>query len=225
MVSPMAEFQDSGRVEQAVERPGLRLRHWPAWLAPQRAAELLAQLQVEVPWKQEAITLYGRRHLLPRLTCWMADPGCGYRYSGLANAIEPWSPGAAALREDLQQLTGWRFNSLLLNRYRDGRDAMGWHADDEPELDPAAPIASFSLGAPRDFRLRPRPSPRRWPAAPPPEGYGTSAIPGCAPFNIALHNGDLLLMEAPTQLWWQHAVPKRLRLQEERLNLTFRVVR
>lgn len=216
----MAEFQDSGRVEQAVERPGLRLRHRPAWLPPARAAELLAALQAEVPWKQEAITLYGRRHLLPRLTCWMADPGCGYRYSGLANAIEPWSPAAAELREALEQLTGWRFNSLLLNRYRDGRDAMGWHADDEPELDPAAPIASLSLGAPRDFRLRPRPSPRRPVDLPPPEGHGQAL-----PFNIPLHSGDLLLMEAPTQWWWQHALPRRLRLQQERLNLTFRVVR
>jgi alkylated DNA repair dioxygenase AlkB len=178
-----------------------------------------------VPWKQEAITLYGRRHPLPRLTCWMADPGCGYRYSGLANAIEPWSSAAAELREALHQLTGWRFNSLLLNRYRDGRDAMGWHADDEPELDPAAPIASLSLGARRDFRLRPRPSPRRPPGAAPPTADATAASPNCAPFNIPLHNGDLLLMEAPTQLWWQHAVPRRLRLQEERLNLTFRVVR
>jgi alkylated DNA repair dioxygenase AlkB len=216
-------------LERLVVHPGLRLRHWPAWLPPARAAELLAALQAEVPWKQEAITLYGRRHLLPRLTCWMADPGCGYRYSGLANAIESWSPAAAELRQALHQLTGWRFNSLLLNRYRDGRDAMGWHADDEPELDPAAPIASLSLGGPRDFRLRPRPSPRRPPGAPPPVGYATAATngpasPDCAPFNIPLHNGDLLLMEPPTQLWWQHAVPRRLRLYEERLNLTFRVV-
>jgi alkylated DNA repair dioxygenase AlkB len=220
----MAEVQDSGLVEHAVERPGLRLRHWPAWLATAAAAELLGQLQAEVPWKQEAITLYGRRHPLPRLTCWMADPGCGYRYSGLANVIEPWSPAPAALREALQQLTGWRFNSLLLNRYRDGRDAMGWHADDEPELDPAAPIASLSLGAPRDFRLRPRPSPRLHRdlvgSAQVPTGHGA-----CTPFNIPLHNGDLLLMEPPTQLWWQHALPRRLRVQQERLNLTFRVVR
>jgi len=206
-----------------VQAPGLHLRHWPAWLAPSAAAELQERLQAEVPWKQEAITIYGRRHLLPRLTCWMADPGCGYRYSGLANAIEPWSPAAAELREALQVLTGWRFNSLLLNRYRDGRDAMGWHADDEPELDPTAPIASLSLGAPRDFRLRPRPSPRRLK-----QDSDRSELPcgfgDCAPFNMALHNGDLLLMEPPTQLWWQHAVPKRLRLQQERLNLTFRVV-
>ena len=208
-----------------VQAPGLHLRHWPAWLAPSAAAELLERLQLEVPWKQEAITIYGRRHLLPRLTCWMADPGCGYSYSGLANVIEPWSPAAAELREALQVLTGWRFNSLLLNRYRDGRDAMGWHADDEPELEPAAPIASLSLGAPRDFRLRPQPSPRNRAAV----ASGACQLPAgfddCTPFNIPLHNGDLLLMEPPTQLWWQHALPRRLRLQQQRLNLTFRVVR
>ena len=205
-----------------IERPGLRLRHRLGWLDAATAADLLARLRAEVPWKQEAISLYGRRHPLPRLTCWMADPGCGYRYSGLDNAIEPWSPAAAELREGLHRLTGWRFNSLLLNRYRDGRDAMGWHADDEPELDPAAPIASLSLGAPRDFRLRPRPSPRA--SGPPPAGDG-SASRACAPFNLELAHGDLLLMDPPTQLWWQHAVPRRLRLQGERLNLTFRVVR
>lgn len=211
-------------VEHRIERPGLRLRHWPGWLGPAAATDLLGRLQAEVPWQQEAITLYGRRHPLPRLTCWMADPGCSTCYSGLVHAIEPWSPAAEALRQALQQLTGWRFNSLLLNRYRDGRDAMGWHADDEPELDPAVPIASLSLGAPRDFRLRPRPSPRRRPGQPVPAGYG-DPLAGCVPFNIALRSGDLLLMESPTQQWWQHAVPRRLRLQQERLNLTFRVVR
>jgi alkylated DNA repair dioxygenase AlkB len=217
-----------------IERPGLSLRHWPGWLPVAAAAGLQARLRAEVPWKQEAISLYGRRHPLPRLTCWMADSGCGYSYSGLANAIEPWSPAAAGLRDALQQLTGWRFNSLLLNRYRDGRDAMGWHADDEPELDPAAPIASLSLGARRDFRLRPRPSPRRPPAAPLPPGYGdhpsgpavgAGQRASCAPFTIPLQSGDLLVMDPPSQLWWQHAVPRRLRMQQERLNLTFRVVR
>ena len=152
-----------------IERPGLRLRHWRAWLTPERAEALEQQLGAEVPWKQEAITLYGRRHLLPRLTCWMADPGCGYRYSGLENVLERWSSAAEQLRQELEALCGWRFNSLLLNRYRHGRDAMGWHADDEPELDHAAPIASLSLGACRDFRLRPRPSPRA--GGPRPSGY------------------------------------------------------
>jgi alkylated DNA repair dioxygenase AlkB len=221
--TPPSSRSESAGAAALIERPGLRLRLWSGWLGAVAATDLLAQLRDEVPWKQEAITLYGRHHPLPRLTCWMADPGCGYRYSGLCNAIEPWSPAAAELREVLHQRTGWRFNSLLLNRYRDGRDAMGWHADDEPELDPAAPIASLSLGAARDFRLRSRPSPRRG-DQPPPLGYGPGSAP-CAPFNLALHSGDLLLMDPPTQLWWQHALPRRLRLQGERLNLTFRVVR
>jgi len=208
--------------ERLIELPGLRLGHWRGWLTPQRAEALEQQLGAEVPWKQEAISLYGRRHLLPRLTCWMADPGCGYRYSGLDNVLEPWSPAAAELRQELEALCGWCFNSLLINRYRDGRDAMGWHADDEPELHPAAPIASLSLGASRDFRLRPRPSPRA--GGPPPAGYSPGSE-ACTPFNLELAHGDLLLMEPPTQLWWQHAVPRRLRVPRQRLNLTFRVVR
>ena len=208
-------------VERRLEGPGLRLRHCQGWLNRLDAGDLQARLLEEVAWKQEQISLFGRRHALPRLTCWMADPGCGYRYSGLANVIEPWSPAAAGLREALEALTGWRFNSLLLNRYRDGRDAMGWHADDEPELDPMAPIASLSLGALRDFRLRPRPSPRRPDGDPPPVA---EAEDHCEPFTLQLASGDLLLMEPPTQLWWQHAVPRRLRVEQERINLTFRVV-
>ena len=95
------------------------------------------------------------------------------------------------------------FNGVLLNLYRDGRDAMGWHADDEPELDPAAPIASLSLGASRTFRLRPR------------QG-------GAQPLSLELSEGDLLVMDPPTQRHWQHALPRRLRQREPRLNLTFR---
>ena len=100
----------------------------------------------------------------------------------------------------------FRSNGVLLNYYRDGRDTMGWHADDEPELDPEAPIASLSLGASRTFRLRPR---------------GVAA----APLDLELGDGDLLVMDPPTQRHWQHALPRRLRLREPRLNLTFRKLR
>ena len=138
------------------DSPKLQLRHAPAWVDPATATLWLEQLQQDVPWKQESIQLYGKRHPLPRLTCWMADPGCGYRYSGLDNVVEPWSPTAQRIREQLVELSGWHFNSLLLNLYRDGRDAMGFHADDEPELNPEAPIASLSLGSAAPFASSPR---------------------------------------------------------------------
>ena len=189
------------------ERSGLHLRHWPRWLDQQE--HWLAALERDVPWKQEQITLWGRTHPLPRLTCWMGDPGCCYSYSGVYNTIEPWTATVQDLRQRVEEQVGWSFNSLLLNLYRDGRDKLDWHADDEPELDPAAPIASLSLGACRSFRLRPA-SPDRQPAD---------------TLSFELGQGDLLVMDPPTQEHWQHQVPQRLRLQQPRLNLTFRSIR
>ncbi|MBE9154261.1 MULTISPECIES: alpha-ketoglutarate-dependent dioxygenase AlkB [unclassified Cyanobium] len=190
------------------ELPGLALRFWPSWAGP-GADRWMEQLRREVPWKHDSITLFGCTHPVPRLTCWVGDPGCSYTYSGVADPIEPWSPLLQQLRERVQTAAGCRFNSLLLNRYRDGRDAMGWHADNEPELDPRAPIASLSFGAPRSFRLKPRAPGRN-------QGK---------PLVYELGHGDLLVMDPPTQEHWLHQVPRRLRLRQERINLTFRRIR
>lgn len=198
---------------QEFHGPGLALRSWTGWLGQQEAAALLERLQREVPWKQESIQIYGRCYKQPRLTCWMADPGCCYRYSGLQQHIEPWHPAVLELLDRLEVFCGRRFNAVLLNLYRDGRDAMGWHADDEPELDADAPIASVSLGASRSFRLRPKP------------GASLSDDPLRVARTLELAHGDLLVMDPPTQCHWQHALPRRLRVHQPRLNLTFRRVR
>lgn len=191
-----------------IEAEGLALRLWRVWLDPEAADELLVHLRMQIPWRQEAITLFGRTHPLPRLTCWVGDPGCSYAYSGLLNQPEPWSPLLEALRTQLGEQLGFRFNSLLLNRYRRGDDRMGWHADDERTLDPRAPIASLSLGACRSFRLRPK--------------RPLTLDPG--PVTIDLDHGDLLVMDPPTQIHWLHSLPARRRVRDERINLTFRVI-
>ncbi len=192
---------------QWCRRNGLLVRHWPGWAAD--ADALLLALREQVPWKQDQISLYGRTHPLPRLTCWIGDPGCSYTYSGVANRLEPWSPLLAALRARVETAAGCRFNSLLLNRYRDGRDKIDWHADDERELDPEAAIASLSLGATRTFRLRPK--------------HPEEAAP--EPISYELGHGDLLVMDPPTQQHWLHQIPQRLRVKQERINLTFRRIR
>ena len=191
-----------------IDRSGLSLRHWPAWLQQQGLScpQLRRRLAEELPWQQPLLTVYGRQHLTPRLCCWVADPGCSYRYSGQSQPISPWTPALLALRQLLAAQLGVQFNSLLLNRYRSGADRMGWHADDEPELDDRAPIASLSLGVGRDLRFRPR------------QGDG-------AAFAVRLDDGDLLVMDPPTQRHWQHALPARARVTGERINLTFRLVR
>ena len=193
-----------------VERPGLHLRHLPGWLQDQGLVtqDLRRQFAEGLPWQQPEVTVYGKRHRTPRLTCWVADAGINYRYSGFSQSVTAWTPELRDLRDRLEQQLGVRFNSLLLNRYRTGADRMGWHADDEPELDDQAPIASLSLGISRTLRFRPRPGD--------PIAHGEPAIA------IDLADGDLLLMDPPSQRHWQHALPQRLRLMGERINLTFR---
>ena len=190
-----------------IERSGLQLRHGVAWLQQHgiETQKLRSALAMGLAWEQPLVTVYGKQHRTPRLTCWVADPGCSYRYSGLQQAIHPWTAELETLRQLLQDQLGVRFNSLLLNRYRDGADRMGWHADDEPELDDQAPIVSISLGVARDLRFRPR--------------RGSEA-----PFAINLADGDLLVMDPPSQRHWQHGLPARLRLLGERINLTFRLI-
>ena len=178
----------------------------PAFLPPAEAAVLLAHLTAEVAWEQRSIRIFGQEIPQPRLTAWHGDPAARYTYSGLAWEPRPWTPALLALRRRVEAATGARFNSVLLNRYRDGRDSMGWHADDEPELGPAPAIASLSLGAPRRFRLRPR------------------AGLVHPPLGLDLPGGSLLLMRGPTQRHWQHALPKTARPVGPRLNLTFRWV-
>lgn len=195
-----------------LERAGLCLELWPGWLqrTPIPPASLAHHLRESIPWRQPEVTVYGKRHPVPRLTCWVGDPGCAYRYSGLVETPHPWTPPLIQLRWCLEAHLGVPFNSLLLNRYRDGADRMGWHADDERELAPGHPIASLSLGASRTLRFRPRPGGRSGEAC------------HHDPFALVLHDGDLLVMHAPTQSHWHHALPARRRVAGERLNLTFR---
>lgn len=195
----------------------MELLLWSSWLANEERESLLEHLRSSaVPWQQPHVRVFGRLHPVPRLVCWYGDPGCSYRYSGLSHAPLPWTAPLASLRDQLADRLGWGFNSLLLNRYRSGEDRMGWHADDEAELAADHPIASLSLGVMRTLRFRPRPAAVR--------GVPSLAS-GQPPLALDLADGDLLLMESPTQEHWQHALPSRLRRSGERINLTFRLIR
>ncbi|WP_313139393.1 alpha-ketoglutarate-dependent dioxygenase AlkB [Stenotrophomonas sp.] len=180
--------------------------HWHRrWLERSAADVLLSALRADVAWEVHRIRMFGRQVDSPRLSCWMGDAGASYRYSGADFVPVPWHPALLPLRDRLAEFCGATFNSVLLNRYRDGEDAMGWHRDNEPELGPAPLIASLSLGAERRFLLRRR------------DDHGRKA-------EVALGHGDLLVMGGATQTHYQHALPRTARPVSERINLTFRWV-
>jgi alkylated DNA repair dioxygenase AlkB len=188
-----------------LDLPDADVRLWPRAFAPDEADELLAVLLTGISWQQEDIVMFGELRRVPRLVAWYGDPGTAYTYSGTAHEPLPWTAALQSIRDRVQDLTGHSFNSVLLNRYRDGRDGMGWHADDERELGRDPVIASVSLGATRRFKLRHR---RLREAA----------------ATIDLAHGDLLLMAGSTQHAYVHAVPKTTRPVGERVNLTLRLV-
>ncbi len=189
MTVPCTHVANGGRIDLA----DAELRWLPAWLPSARADALFDALLVQVAWETHRVRLFGREVDSPRLSCWMGDADAAYRYSGVRHAPRPWLLALDEARERLWRETGAEFNSVLLNRYRDGRDAMGWHGDDEAELGPAPVIASLSLGATRRFVLKHR-----------------------------RDHGSLLLMSGPTQRHYRHALPRTARPVGERINLTFR---
>jgi alkylated DNA repair dioxygenase AlkB len=165
-------------------------------------------LVAALPWLQELYLRGGRAQPAPRLTSFHGDPGCGYTYSGIAYEPAPWTDELSLLRARCEARSGVAFNCVLCNLYRDGRDSVGWHADDEPELGPSdddIAIGSVSLGAPRRFVLKHRRDGRR--------------------LAFELGHGSLFLMRGRTQRLWLHSLPKTQKACEPRLNLTFRVVR
>jgi alkylated DNA repair dioxygenase AlkB len=176
-----------------------------AWLAPGEAQAVYAALHGQINWQTHRIRMFGKWVDSPRLSCWIGDPGAGYRYSGQTFEPFAWPEVLLPLRQRMSAELGVEFNSVLANLYRDGGDAMGWHSDDEPELGAEPVIASVSLGAARRFLLRRR------------DDHAVRQA-------LVLEPGSLLVMRGHSQRDWQHALPRTAKPVGPRINLTFRHV-
>ena len=172
--------------------PDGELEYMPGFLPAGKADGYFHELIDGTPWRQEHVTMYGRRLAVPRLTAWFGDPKTQYTYSGITMAPEPWTPVLLEVKSLVEERTdGGTFNSVLLNLYRDSNDSVAWHSDDEPELGRNPLIASLSLGQTRTFRLKHKLD---------------QAVP---PVEIDLCHGSLLIMSGPIQHAWKHELPKR----------------
>jgi alkylated DNA repair dioxygenase AlkB len=186
-----------------IDLPDAELAFDSGWLSCGQADVLFAALGAAIPWEVHRLRLFGRDVDSPRLSCWIGDPGAAYAYSGSRFQPRPWPAALLPVRGRLQAELGIDFNSVLANLYRDGRDCMGWHGDDEIELGPRPVIASLSLGATRRFVLKQR------------HGAGRK-------LELPLPHGSLLLMRGDTQRRYRHALPRTAKPVGSRINLTFR---
>ena len=164
--------------------------------------ELLKKLISDLPWESMAIKMFGKDITIPRLQCWVGDKGCDYKYSGKKLNRQDWTTDLIMIREKIYKELNIDFNSVLINYYRDGKDSMGWHSDNERELGPNPTIASISLGSERDLVFRNR--------------INKEVLP------IPQTHGCLILIDGKTQKNWQHAIKKTRKVIGPRINLTFR---
>lgn len=162
-------------------------------------------LLTSVELKQEAITLFGKEVLQPRLSALYGASGTSYRYSGKTFEAIPWSGWLEELADQVSEICETPFNTALLNYYRDGMDSMGLHADNEPELGQNPVIASVNFGATRKMVFRRNSDKHK--------------------IELDLHHGDVLIMRGALQHNWKHELPKQKRVEEARLNVTFRMVK
>ena len=174
----------------------------PRFLPRRRADQLFTDTLAGADWRHERVSLFGRTFTARRLSASYGDPASSYRYSGIVRRAMPWPGYLRTLAADVAAVVEWRFNFVLINRFRDGGDRLGWHADNEVDLGNRPVIASVSVGAERVFRVRPK-------------GGGASV-------GKLLGHGSLVLMWGDSQRDFRHAVPPTARPVGERLNFTFR---
>ncbi len=179
--------------------------YFPGFFSKNESDIFFDILLSNIQWKQETIKILGKYVLTPRLSAWYGDFNKAYEYSGLKMLPLPWTKELLQIKEKIEKTFSFYFTSVLLNLYRDGKDSMGWHRDNEKELGTNPVIASVSFGATRIFKIRHIHQPSNL-------------------IKMKLTHGSLLLMQGATQHYWEHEIPKTKKCIGQRINLTFRKI-
>jgi alkylated DNA repair dioxygenase AlkB len=182
--------------------PNSGIIYFPEFFDKDDSFYFYTKLFNNIKWETKTLNFSGREIPIPRLTAWYGDKP--YTYSGMRLEPSPWTPTLLSLKSAVEKEANHSFNSALLNLYRDGKDSVGWHSDDEKELGRNPVIASISFGGTRDFKLKHK--------------YENLKE------TIELTNGSLLIMRGETQHYWQHSIPKTTKKVVPRINLTFRTI-
>lgn len=196
------EPQEENKIVQILNGEYLYI---PNFFDVPKANEYLKTFKENIIWKQESMNMYGKQVMFPRLTSWYGESDKPYTFSGITLQPHPWTKELLEIKAVIEPVCEVVFNSVLLNLYRDGNDSISWHTDAEKELGKNPLIASVNFGAERKFQIR---------------HNQTQEI-----IDIHLKHGSLLVMQGELQHFWKHQVPKQKKITEERINLTFRVIK
>ena len=183
----------------------LNIFYFPNFLSKEKSDILYKKLHSDIPWQKYKIKIFGKTYDQPRLTSFHSIGNKNYDYSQIGIKNNIMTKDLKGLLNRIHEKTNYRFNSVLLNLYRDGMDSNGWHSDNEPELGNDPKIASVTLGQERFFHIRHKKKKN-------------------LKYKILLKHGSLLIMGEKSQTDWVHQIPKTKKKINARVNLTYRYI-
>ncbi len=158
----------------------------------------------KIDWKNDEIMIFGKKIVTKRKVAWYGEQEFKYTYSKITKKAHLWTPELLLIKKQIENKTGETFNSCLLNLYHSGEEGMAWHSDAEKDLKKNGAIASVSLGAERKFAFKHKQTKET--------------------VSVNLEHGSVLIMKGTTQTHWLHKLPPTKKVNEARINLTFRTI-
>jgi alkylated DNA repair dioxygenase AlkB len=186
--------------------PDAEVIYYPQFFNITDANHYLNKLLKTISWQEDNIRVFGKTYVQPRLTALYANNACSYTYSNITMKPNVFTNELLEIKKAVEKEVGIIFTSCLANLYRNGQDSNGWHADNEKELGKRPIIASVTFGAERIFHFKHKKDKR-------------------LKAKLTLNHGSLLVMKGDTQNNWLHQLPKTKKKLNERINLTFRIIK
>jgi alkylated DNA repair dioxygenase AlkB len=194
---------DQDRISNLLHKDGT-VNYYRNVLTHNEANRYFDLLLQNILWRNDEAVIFGKHIVTKRKVAWYGDSDYLYTYSNTTKQALTWTKELSDLKQRVEEVTGTKFNSCLLNLYHNGDEGIAWHSDDEKPLGENSIIASLSFGAERKFSFKHK--------------HTKQTI------SVVLEHGSLLIMKDATQTNWLHSLPKSKKLTRPRINLTFRTI-
>ena len=153
---------------------------------------------------QPRCVVYGRECRQRRDVGFFSNVSFGYKFSGqIAKAI-PVPPELTCLIDYVNRQFGSAYNGVLVNRYVDGTNNIGYHSDSEVDLDIVAGVVAISVGVARKFRIKDKKTDTTV------YEHRTGTYEA-----LQMHGADF-------QKYYTHGIPQEKRVRGVRYSFTFR---
>ena len=188
----------------------LNVQFYESFLPLQLANELY-ELLVKAQYNsdtQSSVFIYGSSIKIPRSQVAYGDEGTSYKFAGHKVNAKSWSTDGKIekilryIKNRLESTFRTKLNYVLINKYANGDEYIGYHKDNQKDLGKTPKIFGISLGATRQIYFK--------------YDIGGEVV------KINLPNNSLVIMNDPTNKKWKHSIPKKPKITHTRISLTFR---